>query len=142
MRKRSMRRRSTAPRSWSIVALALALPLAGCSGGSPNVSQPGVSVLPSAAPGSALLSGLDANDRQKADQARQEALERGAAGTAFTWKSAENSSRYGSVVAGPTYTQSGQNCRQFTQTVYIDGVPQTARSAACRQADGAWRAAS
>lgn len=118
----------------------LALPLAGCAGGgSPDLSQP--SSLPGAAPGGAILSGLDAADRQKADAARQQALEQGAPGIAFTWKSAESISRYGSVVAGPTYTQGGQSCRQFTQTIYVEGVPQTARSAACRQADGNWRAA-
>jgi len=118
----------------------LTLPLAACAGGgSPDLHS---SPLAGAAPGGAILSGLDAADRQQADAARQQALEHGAAGTAFTWKSAESVARYGSVVAGPTYTQGGQNCRQFTQTIYVDGVPQTARSAACRQADGNWRAAS
>ena len=127
---------------WRMLLLAgLILPLAACAGGgSPDVhSSP---LAGSAAPGGAILAGLDAADRQQADTARQQALEHGAAGTAFTWKSAESVARYGSVVAGPTYTQGGQNCRQFTQTIYVDGVPQTARSAACRQADGNWRAAS
>ena len=125
----------------ALIVLGLALPLAACDGaGSPNLAQPSAPFASMPSSGGAILSGLDAGDRQKADAARQEALERGAPGIAFTWKSAESTGRYGSVVAGPTFSQGGQNCRQFTQTIYIEGVPQTARSSACRQSDGSWRA--
>jgi surface antigen len=123
-----------------LIVMGLALPLAACGGGgSPGLSQPSAPFAATPSSGGAILSGLDAGDRQKADTARQEALERAAAGTAVTWKSAESTGRYGSVVAGPSFIQAGQSCRQFTQTIYIEGVPQTARSSACRQADGNWR---
>ena len=124
----------------ALILIGLALPLAACgTAGSPDVSQPAAAFPSVSSSGGPILSGLDAGDRQKADAARQEALERAAAGTAVTWKSAESTGRYGSVVAGPTFIQAGQNCRQFTQTIYIEGVPQTARSSACRQPDGNWR---
>ena len=41
--------------------------------------------------------------------------------------------------AGPNYDQNGMNCRQYTHTIYIDGKPQTARGAACRNPDGTWQ---
>jgi surface antigen len=43
------------------------------------------------------------------------------------------------VVPGPAYVQNGRNCRAYTETIYIDGRPQTARGTACRNPDGTWR---
>ena len=34
--------------------------------------------------------------------------------------------------------RTGRNCRSYTQTIYIDGRPQTARGTACRNPDGTW----
>jgi len=50
----------------------------------------------------------------------------------------EPSGRYGSVVPGPAYSDRGRNCRAYTETIYIDGRPQTARGTACRNPDGSW----
>ena len=49
-----------------------------------------------------------------------------------------DSGRYGSVVPGPSYQDRGRNCRAYTETIYIDGRPQTARGTACRNPDGSW----
>ena len=46
--------------------------------------------------------------------------------------------RYGTIVPGPAYQQASNTCRQYTHTIYIDGKPQTARGAACRNPDGTW----
>ena len=47
--------------------------------------------------------------------------------------------RYGTIVPGPGYQESGRNCRSFTHTIYIDGRPQVARGSACRNPDGTWQ---
>ena len=66
-----------------------------------------------------------------------DALERGPSGAPVSWKNPD-SGRYGTVVPGPAYAESGRNCRSYTHTIYIDGRPQTARGTACRNPDGTW----
>ena len=50
---------------------------------------------------------------------------------------------HGYVSAGEYYDEGYQDydgpCREFTQTVYIDGRPEQATGVACRQQDGTWR---
>uniref|UniRef100_A0A7C4AH30 Surface antigen domain-containing protein n=1 Tax=Fundidesulfovibrio putealis TaxID=270496 RepID=A0A7C4AH30_9BACT len=38
-----------------------------------------------------------------------------------------------------TYYDHDTPCREYTQTIYIDGKKQVGRGTACRQADGTWR---
>ena len=49
----------------------------------------------------------------------------------------------GYVSAGEYYDEGYQDfdgpCREFTQSVYIDGRPEQATGVACRQQDGTWR---
>ncbi len=93
-----------------------------------------------------LLGGLSATasaprsttrNKRRAYEAQMDALERGPSGAAVSWKNPD-SGRYGTIVPGPSYQESGRNCRQFTHTIYIDGRPQTARGTACRNPDGTW----
>lgn len=37
------------------------------------------------------------------------------------------------------YDAQGAPCREFTETIYVDGKPETGRGTACRQPDGTWR---
>jgi len=87
--------------------------------------------------GNRIGASLDEDDRQRAYAAEVEALERGPAGAPVGWRNPSNG-RYGSVVPGPAYVNNGRNCRAFTETIYIDGQPQTARGTACRNPDGSW----
>jgi surface antigen len=52
-------------------------------------------------------------------------------------------SNHGYVSAGEYYDEGYQDfdgpCREFTQSVYIDGRPEQATGVACRQQDGTWR---
>jgi len=70
-------------------------------------------------------------------RARPDALDRGQPGAPVSWKNPD-SGRYGNIVPGPQYQQSGRNCRAFTHTIYIDGKPQTSRGTACHNSDGTW----
>lgn len=91
--------------------------------------------------GNRIGASLDEEDRRRAYAAQMQALETGPSGTPVSWRNPDTG-RYGSVVPGPAYEQNGGTCRQYTHTIYIDGRPQTARGAACRNPDGTWTAIS
>jgi surface antigen len=107
-------------------------------GGAGNrLAGAGIGALAGALIGNRIGASLDERDRQLAYAAEMDALERGQSGAPVGWRN-PNSGRYGSVVPGPAYVQSGRNCRAYTETIYIDGRPQTARGTACRNPDGSW----
>ena len=87
--------------------------------------------------GNRIGAALDDEDKKRAYAAEMEALERGQSGAPVAWRNPD-SGRYGSVVPGPAYMNNGRNCRAYTETIYIDGRPQTARGTACRNPDGSW----
>ncbi len=87
--------------------------------------------------GNRIGAALDDEDKKRAYVAEMEALERGQSGAPVTWRNPD-SGRYGTVVPGPAYANNGRNCRAYTETIYIDGRPQTARGTACRNPDGSW----
>jgi len=87
--------------------------------------------------GNRIGASLDDEDKRRLYAAQMQALESGASGTPVAWRNPD-SGRYGSVVPGPAYDQSGMKCRQYTHTIYINGQPQAARGTACRNPDGTW----
>jgi surface antigen len=87
--------------------------------------------------GNRIGASLDDEDKRRAYAAEMDALERGPSGAPVGWRNPD-SGRYGSVVPGPAYVREGRNCRAYTETIYIEGRPQTARGTACRNPDGTW----
>ncbi len=87
--------------------------------------------------GNRIGAAMDDEDKRRAYAAQMQALESGQSGAPVSWRNPD-SGRYGTVVPGPAYQQAGNTCRQYTHTIYIDGRPQTARGAACRNPDGTW----
>jgi surface antigen len=87
--------------------------------------------------GNRIGASLDERDKRLAYEAEMAALERGQSGAPVGWRNPD-SGRYGSVVPGPAYVQNGRNCRAYTETIYVDGRPQTSRGTACRNPDGTW----
>ena len=79
---------------------------------------------------------LGAEDRKLALQAEYKALEDAPGGQAVPWSGATGVS--GTVVAATPYQVGTQNCRQYTQTVSVDGRSLVARGAACRNPNGTW----
>ena len=88
--------------------------------------------------GSEVGRGLDERDRQLAQAAEFDALERGQSGVSRQWKNPDNG-RYGDVVPSKPYKRGANDCRDFTHTVYIEGRPQQMRGTACRNPDGTWQ---
>ena len=87
--------------------------------------------------GNRIGAALDDDDKKRAYEAEMNALERGQSGAPVSWRNPD-SGRYGSVVPGPAYVDNGRNCRAYTETIYVDGRPQTVRGTACRNPDGSW----
>jgi surface antigen len=87
--------------------------------------------------GNRIGAALDDDDKKRAYAAQLQALETGPSGAPVAWRNPD-SGRYGDVVPGPAYQVNGASCRQFTNTVFIDGKPQSMRGTACRNPDGTW----
>jgi surface antigen len=86
--------------------------------------------------GNRIGASMDNEDKQRAYAAQIQALD-GPSGAPVAWRNPA-SGRYGSVVPGASYDQGAMKCRQYTHTIYINGQPQAARGAACRNPDGTW----
>lgn len=77
---------------------------------------------------------MDQTDQLKA----QQALETNKTNQVSSWHNPDTG-RDVSVTPTRTYKSSGQDCREYTTTVTIDGKKQTAYGTACRQPDGTWQ---
>ncbi|MBL28088.1 MAG: hypothetical protein CMM50_11140 [Rhodospirillaceae bacterium] len=81
---------------------------------------------------------LDKADKLEAQQAYSRALESSPTGNSTTWNNPD-SGHSGTYTPTRTYqTDSGRYCREFKQTVTIDGDTYTDRGTACRRSDGTW----
>ena len=77
---------------------------------------------------------MDDGDRYRS----QQALEYNRINQPKTWVNPNSGTKY-SVTPTKTYaSNSGQPCREYTTTVYIDGRAETGRGNACRDSDGVW----
>lgn len=82
---------------------------------------------------------LTCDDQQEVYSTTQSTLEDYPSGRSATWNNPD-SGHWGTVTPTRTYVDgSGQNCREFEQTIYIDGHPEKGVGEACRQTDGTWR---
>jgi len=94
--------------------------------------------------GGALLGGLvgnllDQRDKEMQAKAASQAFESGPSGKAVSWQNPD-SGHSGTVTPTRTYqTSQGTYCREYTQTVTIDGKKENSYGTACRQPDGSWR---
>jgi surface antigen len=91
--------------------------------------------------GSEVGKSLDRADQLAMERTSQSALETAPTGQVSNWRNPD-SGNSGTVVPTRTYqTRAGRNCREYTQTVTIEGRTETIRGTACRQYDGTWKVA-
>jgi surface antigen len=95
--------------------------------------------------GGALLGGLvgnflDDRDKKMAADSAHRALETAPSGQTVAWNNPD-SGHSGTVTPVRTYQSGGTYCREYQQTVTIDGKPQPSYGTACRQPDGSWKVA-
>lgn len=88
--------------------------------------------------GTKVAQGMNAQDRAYYDNASQQA-QSAPIGQTVVWNNPESgaSGTVTPVREGESY--SGEYCREFQQTVTIDGQTERAYGTACRQEDGSWR---
>ncbi len=82
---------------------------------------------------------LDERDKKLAAEAAQKALETAPTGRPVAWQNPDNG-HSGTVTVVKTYqTASSSYCREYQQTVTINGKQEKAYGTACRQPDGSWK---
>jgi surface antigen len=88
--------------------------------------------------GGALGDALDQSDRRYAATSFDRGLEYRPSGRPSTWHNPD-SGHSGSLTPVRTYRDEYGYCREFVQTVTVEGRTEQAHGIACRQPDGTWR---
>lgn len=83
--------------------------------------------------GNRIGKAMDDEDRRRAAEAQYAAFERG---ERQEWRNPNG--HYGYIEPRPYYTYHDMRCREFSQTVVINGRPETMVGRACRNPDGTW----
>lgn len=107
-------------------------------GGSGRLWATGAGVLLGGLLGSEIGKSLDRADQAYMGQTTYNALETGQSGQPVQWRNPD-SGHYGTVTPQAAYNQGNYQCREYTQTIYVDGRSEQARGTACRQPDGSWQ---
>ncbi|MQX38090.1 RT0821/Lpp0805 family surface protein [Roseospira navarrensis] len=103
-----------------------------------KLAATGLGVLLGAAVGSEIGRSLDETDKQRMQQASQQAYT-APVGQTISWNNPQTGN-YGTFTpVRDGYANTGQYCRQFRTTVTIDGRLEEATGTACRQNDGTWQ---
>jgi len=86
--------------------------------------------------GNEIGSSLDRADQAAYQRASQNALE---TGTTRSWRNPKTGA-YGTIAPKAKYrNDEGVYCREYSQTIHVDGQKRQAHGTACREADGTWR---
>ncbi len=110
-------------------------------GGRGKLAAVAIGALAGAYLGSEVGKSLDRADRLAMQRTSQKALERNRSCQSSGWSNPD-SGHSGTVTPTRTYqTASGRPCREYQQTVTIDGKTERAYGRACRQPDGSWKIA-
>ncbi|OGT32343.1 MAG: hypothetical protein A2W28_05615 [Gammaproteobacteria bacterium RBG_16_51_14] len=108
-------------------------------GGTGNKVAIGAGVLAGGLLGNKLGASMDCQDQQYHVDTTQNALETQPTGQASTWVNPD-SGHSGTVTPLKAYqTTDGTNCRDFNQTLTVDGQEEEMTGTACRQTDGSWK---
>lgn len=108
-------------------------------GGKGNAAMIGVGVLAGGFLGNRVGKALSCQDQQQHYETTQNALETKQTGQSSTWTNPDTG-HSGEVTPTRTYTAAdGTPCRDFTQTIYVDGKYEEINGTACRQPDGTWK---
>ena len=89
--------------------------------------------------GNQIGKSLSCQDQQQHYDTTQNALETQKTGQTAAWNNPD-SGNSGEITPTRTYTAAdGTPCRDFTQTIYVDGKYEEINGTACRQPDGTWK---
>ncbi len=82
---------------------------------------------------------LDKADQLYSERTADAALESNPSGQSSAWSNPDSGNSGTITPVRTSYSDSGQPCREYQQTVTIGGETQQAYGTACRQEDGSWR---
>jgi len=106
-------------------------------GGKGQLWATGAGVLVGALIGSEIGKSLDRADQMYAQRAFNQATS-APVGQTINWSNPESGNSGSYVTTRTGRTNSGTTCREFKQTIIIDGQAQTGVGTACQNADGTW----
>jgi surface antigen len=108
-------------------------------GGEGQLAAVAIGTLLGALLGTEVGKSLDRADRLEIERTTQRSLEAAPTGQASAWRNPD-SGHYGSVTPTNTYqSSSGQNCREYQQTITVGGRTEEGYGTACREPDGSWK---
>ena len=107
-------------------------------GGSGRLWATGAGVLLGALVGSNIGRSLDRADQMYAQRAFNQAAT-APVGQQITWSNPESGNSGAYVPTRTGRTSNGQTCREFKQTIVIDGRSETGVGTACQNSDGTWQ---
>lgn len=108
-------------------------------GGTGKLAFTGAGVLVGGLVGNQVGKALTCEDQQQVQATTQQSLETQQTGTASAWQNPD-SGNSGTVTPTRTYQQAdGRYCREFQQTITVDGETESGYGTACRQEDGSWQ---
>ncbi len=107
-------------------------------GGTGNLVATGLGVFAGALIGSEVGKSLDRADQNYARQAAHQSFQ-APVGDTISWNNpgSGHGGTYTTVRDG--YSRSGSYCREFRQTIVVDGRERQAFGVACEQPDGSWK---
>lgn len=120
-------------------ALAGGLLGAQIGGGKGQLAATAVGTLLGAYLGSKVGQSLDRADRIHAERTAQTSLRSSASGRPSAWSNPDNGHKGTFTPVNRYRSADGLSCRDYEQTVTIDGRTETITGTACRGSDGEWR---
>lgn len=106
-------------------------------GGSGRLVATGAGVLLGALVGSEIGSSLDRADMVYAQTANTKAHS-APIGETVSWNNPETGNSGKVTPTKDGYSSAGRYCREYQQTIIVNGQPQTGYGQACQQPDGSW----
>ena len=106
--------------------------------GSGRLWATGAGVLLGALVGSEIGSSLDKADMVYANQAKQKAYS-APVGETVKWNNPQSGNSGSVTPVRDGYSSSGRYCREYQQTITVDGKRQSGYGTACQQPDGSWQ---
>jgi len=108
--------------------------------GDGNLGMIGLGVLLGGWAGNEIGSSLDQADRQKDQQAEKRAYN-APIGQQVTWNNPDSGASGTIIPIHDGYTNNGAYCRDFSQTITVNGQQRHGADKACQQPDGSWKIA-
>ena len=107
-------------------------------GGTGNKIAIGAGVLAGGFFGNKISKSMDCADEEKHYSTTQSALESQKVGETSSWANPDTGHK-GEVTPTRTYQSAeGAPCREFTQTIYVEGDYEKVEGKACRNSEGSW----